>query len=319
MIREETLRFARSKNNHFFDITEKDIISGYHTIPSKKQYWSIRPSLVVPIYLETMSRSRFLEIKKYLHLVNNENLSKSKTAKVDLLYPKLLLNCHQFGIFHKKLSIDESMVPYRGKHPVKQFIRNKPVRFAYKIWFMCGTDVDPYNFKIFECKIWFMCGTDVDPYNFQIYKGKETGPKQEILGSRVVQDMASIIRHEDADKHILYFDNFFTSHQLLDNLGKKNLRATGTVRTNRMMKYPLNILKKDERASLDYRSDGNVLFVQWKDNSVVFIGTNFSSITPLKKVNRWVKGAGKVASDQPNLIADYKTGMGGVDLLAGVM
>ena len=299
MIREETLRYARSKNNHFFDITEKDIISGYHTIPSKKQYWSIRPSLVVPIYLETMSRSRFLEIKKYLHLVNNENLSKSKTAKVGLLYPKLLLNCHQFGIFHKKLSIDESMVPYRGNHPVKQFMRNKPVRFAYKIWFMCGADVDPYN--------------------FQIYKGKETGPKQEVLGSRVVQDMASIIRHEDADKHILYFDNFFTSHQLLDNLGKKNLRATGTVRINRMMKYPLNILKKDERASLDYRSDGNVLFVQWKDNSVVFIGTNFSSITPLKKVNRWVKGAGKVASDQPNLIADYKTGMGGVDLLAGVM
>ena len=82
-----------------------------------------------------------------------------------------------------------------------------------------------------------------------------------------------------------------------------------------MMKFPLNILKKDERASLDYRSDGNILFAQWKDNSVVSIGTNFGSITPLNKVNRWVKGAGKVAVDQPNLIADYNSGMGGVDLL----
>ena len=237
----------RKKYHEFLGIL---IISGYQTIPSEKQYWSTRPSLVAPIYPETMSRSRFLEIKKYLHLANNENLSNNKTAKVDPLYHKLLLNCQQFGIFYKKLSINESMMPYRGKHPIKQFIQNKPM----------------------------ICGTDGCPYNLQIYKGKETGPKLEVLGPRVNEGMASIIRHEDADKHILYFDNFFTSHQLLDNLAKKNLRATGTVRTNRMMKCPLNILKKDQRASLHYRSDGNVLFAQWKDNFVVSIGTKFSSI-----------------------------------------
>ena len=71
-------------------------------------------------------------------------------------------------------------------------------------------------------------------------------------------------------------------------------------------------MEKDKRASLDHRSNGNVLFSQWKDNSVVSIGTNFSRIAPLKKVNRWVKGAGKVDDDQPNLITDYNTGMGGV-------
>ena len=128
----------------------------------------------------------------------------------------------------------------RGKHPIKQFIRNKPVRFGYKIWFMCGTDGYPYN--------------------LQIYKDKETGPKREVSGPRVVEDMASTIRHEDADKHILYIDNFFTSHQLLNNFAKKNLRAIGTVRINRMMKCILNILKKDGRVSLDYISDENVLF-----------------------------------------------------------
>ena len=53
-----------------------------------------------------------------------------------------------------------------------------------------------------------MCGTDGYPYNFQIYKGKETGPKRETLGPRIVEDMARIIRREDANKHVLYFDNF---------------------------------------------------------------------------------------------------------------
>ena len=130
------------------------------------------PSLVVPTYPETMSRSRFLEIKKYLHLANNKNLSNSKTAKVHPLSHKLLLNCKQFGILHKKLSIDKSMVPYRGKHSIKQFIRNRPVRFGYKIWFMCGPDGYPYN--------------------FQIYKGEETGPKRETLDPRMLINISFI-------------------------------------------------------------------------------------------------------------------------------
>ena len=52
----------------------------------------------------------------------------------------------------------------------------------------------------------------------------------------VVEDMASMIRPEDADKHILYFGNFVTSCQLLDN------------------------------------PSVNVLFTQWKNNSVISIG-----------------------------------------------
>ena len=95
------------------------------------------------------------------------------------------------------------MVPYRGKHPIKQFILNKHMRFRYKIWFICGTDGYPYN--------------------FQMYKGKEIGPKWEALGPRVVEDMASIIRHGDANEHILYFDNFVTSHQLRENLDQSNI------------------------------------------------------------------------------------------------
>ena len=194
-----------------FDIMEKDftnflcilIIGAYHTIPSEKQNWSTRPSLVAPIFPETMSRSRFLEIKKYLNLANNENLPNSKTAKVNPHYHKWLLNWQQFGNFHKKLLIDESMVPYREKHPIKQFIQNKHMRFGYKIWFICSTDGYPYN--------------------FQMYKGKEIGPKWEALGPRVVEDMASIIRHRDANEHILCFDNFFTSHQLLENVDQPNV------------------------------------------------------------------------------------------------
>ena len=109
-------------------------------------------------------------------------------------------------------------------------------------------------------------------------------------------------------------DNFFTSYSLLGDLAGRNLRAIGTVRSNRTESCFFGVRKKDECASYDYKSDATVHFVQWKDNSIVTIGTNFSKVTPVDKVSRWVKGKGKVSVDQTKVISEYNKGMGGVDL-----
>ena len=109
------------------------MISGYHTLPGEKNYWSTKPSLSDPIFSQVMSHSRFQEMKRYFYLADNQNLTESKTAKVNPIYDQLLKNCLQFGIFDKLLSIDESMVPYRGHFSIKQYIRNKPIRFEYKL------------------------------------------------------------------------------------------------------------------------------------------------------------------------------------------
>ena len=52
-------------------------------------------------------------------------------------------------MFHKNLSIDKSMVPYRGLHSAKQYIKGKPVKFGYKLWMLCSSDGYPYNFEIY--------------------------------------------------------------------------------------------------------------------------------------------------------------------------
>ena len=87
---------------------------------------------------------------------------------------------------------------------------------------------------------------------------------------------------------IMYFnfDNFFTSYSFLRDLAGRNLRAIGTVRSNRTESCFFGVTKKDECASYDYKSDVTVQFVQWKDNSIVTIGTNFSKVTPVDKVSR---------------------------------
>ena len=125
---------------------------------------------------------------------------------------------------------------------------------------------------------------------------------------------------EDPKNHCLFFDNFFTSRPLLSELKSKGMRATGTVRENRMEKCPLKTHKelvKEGRGAYDARFDreSEVLAVRWFDNKSVNMLTNYDSVHPLRKTQRFNKSAGgKVDVSQPRLFNTYNDGMGGVDL-----
>ena len=49
-----------------------------------------------------------------------------------LLHDRFLSFGSPFG--STNLSIDESMIPYYGQNPTKEFIRGKPIRWGYKAW-----------------------------------------------------------------------------------------------------------------------------------------------------------------------------------------
>ncbi|XP_046806455.1 piggyBac transposable element-derived protein 3-like [Lucilia cuprina] len=116
------------------------LLSGYHTLPSVPDYWSSKPSLGIPMVKQTMSRSTFLHIKSFIHFANNNNLDNSdKMAKLRPLFDILNRKFLQFGVWDEKLSIDEQMVPYFGRHSCKMFIRGKPIRFGYKFWCLCSS------------------------------------------------------------------------------------------------------------------------------------------------------------------------------------
>ena len=38
-------------------------------------------------------------------------------------------------------SVDETMIPYYGRHSTKQFIRGKPIRFGYKVCHCCKPNI----------------------------------------------------------------------------------------------------------------------------------------------------------------------------------
>ena len=136
---EQTQRYAtRDKGNHNFYLTRSDIyqfignilFSGYHKVSKEGEYWSSQIDLHVPFIANAMTRNRSLQIKKYLRVADNRNLVEgSKVAKIKPLYNAFNVALKQFGILHGRLSIDELMVPYKGLHSIRQYVKSKPIKF----------------------------------------------------------------------------------------------------------------------------------------------------------------------------------------------
>ena len=144
----------RDQSNPHFMVSTKEMWSflgvllrtGYHSLPEEHHYWSTLPDLGVLAVYNTISRNRYHGIKRYLHFSDNQRLTEGdKIIKISPLYNLLNCNLFQFGIFHEVLSVDESMVPYFGRHSAKIFIKGKPIRFGYKVWCLCGSDSYPYH------------------------------------------------------------------------------------------------------------------------------------------------------------------------------
>lgn len=222
MIADFSNLYASQNNRHNFTVRAKElkiffgilILSGYHKLPRERMYWSLDEDIGVSTVSNAMSRNRFREIKRNLHLVDNNDAPNTtdKMFKVRKLADILMRKFNQWNTFHENISIDESMIRYYGHHSAKQFIRGKPVRFANKNW--VAASASGY------------C------YSFDIYCGKSVISSTEPLGTRVVKMLLNKMTIDPANHKVL-FNNFFTSYDLLNDLRQLGYRATGTTRENR--------------------------------------------------------------------------------------
>lgn len=115
-------------------------------------------------------------------------------------------------------------------------------------------------------------------------------------------------------------DNLFTSMDLLDHMGDRQLGVTGTMRQNRLNSIPL--LSKKQASKELKRGDSMAVYsmdstiVLWMDNQAVYMASNVDAVEPLKTCQRYSKKEKKyVPLPQPNLNQKYNQAMGGVDLL----
>lgn len=111
------------------------VLSGYVTVPRRRMYWELRKDSHNDLVSGSLSRDRFEYIMQNLHCVNNDELDKhDRFAKVRPLFSKLNEKFQMFAPHYETHSVDESMIPYFGRHGLKQFIKGKPIRYGFKIW-----------------------------------------------------------------------------------------------------------------------------------------------------------------------------------------
>lgn len=311
LIIEESEIYAKQKNTINFSLSLEELkrfigillLSGYHKLPQEDMYWEQAPDTGVSIVFNSMSRNRFREIKRYLHLNDNSKLDKNdKFYKLRKFFDILQINFTKFGIFYSKLSIDEMMVRYYGRHPTKMYMHGKPIKFGYKIWCLCSSNGYLYSFE---------------PYG-----GKSNNENEGPLGSRVVKNLIKVIPSDTMEDHEVFFDNFFTGHELLIDLQSMKLKATGTVRENRTKQCPLMTCKEMEKTQnrgyfeTQFDKTGEVLMVRWKDNKTVTMASNYSDVLPVGNVKRFSRKDKKhISLPIPRVFNEYNKYMGGVDLL----
>ena len=123
-------------------------------------------------------------------------------------------------------------------------------------------------------------------------QGKTKESNDDPLGTRVVNSALEVCK--EPKKHV-FFDTFFTSYKLVNELNTVGFSATGTMRENRSMKFPvMNVaeVKEKECGFYDYRSSGNISLVRWNDNSVVTLCGSAIGVHPIRNVKRRVRGKG---------------------------
>ena len=108
------------------------------------------------------------------------------------------------------------MVRCYGKHYLKQFIKGKPIRFGFKQW-------------VINCTKTGCC------FNKNLYEVGEF-PAGGLGAFEIVKNIKLV---EIPSNHSFYFDNFFTSFELLKTLAEQEVCAFRTIRLSRLKKFPL--------------------------------------------------------------------------------
>lgn len=187
-----------------------------------EEYWSTGV-LGMLEFRKLMSINRFLLIIRFLHFVDNYELdmtihgSERKTAKIKPVVQHCNEKFRQLYTPQRHLSLDESLLLWKGRLSWVQCIRTKAARFGIKTYELCEAE-SGYLLKLY------------------IYTGKDSGASETIHGftgptAKVVLRLAEDYLNKG---HCLVMDNFYNSVALTHFLKRNRTDSFGTLNRRRV-------------------------------------------------------------------------------------
>lgn len=270
---------------------------GVKHLPSYRDFWSTSKMLHDSYISALMPVKRFSWLLSNLHTNDNALQPRKGEPNFDKLYKlqpfltKLQENFSKCFKLSKNVAIDESMIRYKGRSTLKQYMPKKPIKRGYKVWMLA--DESGY------------CG------KFQIYTGKRGDNAEKNLGARVVKDLCKGL---EGKGHNVYFDNYFTSVPLLSELQRDEIYACGTVNSNRKH-LPIFLADKElQRGDFDFSvSNGGLTAIKWKDKRSVYLLSNYHDPKVTSQVKRKKRDGTSESVPCPQVLIDYNKHMNAVD------
>ncbi|XP_018564371.1 piggyBac transposable element-derived protein 4-like [Anoplophora glabripennis] len=285
----------KGEMKRFFSII---ICMGLVKVPNINLYWSKNSSNHNQFIPSVMPRDRFLSLLRYLHFNNNDGLLESD----DRLYrirPLLdMINARFMTVMTpgRDVVIDESMVPWRGRLGMRQYIKNKRHKYGVKLYKLCTVTGFTYNVRV--------------------YCGKEDSIGNKDHSHKVVLKLMSGLLDSG---RTLYADNFYSGIPLVKELLDRQSLYCGTLRKNRRG-LPREItnkkLKKNEICGLENQHD--IKIIQWQDKrSVLMLSSKPEHSVTLCKTGKKTRPNknGEPGKDilKPKVVLDYNNAKKGVD------
>jgi len=257
------------------------LLMGIVRLPDMKGHWkkNVFYQTFIP---KIMGNNEFELIHRFFHLPE-ENNPRNKLNLISLTLEYLQNKWNNLYKPLQSLTLDETIIPFKGRTYLKQYEPKKPYKWGIKA-FALAEAISGYMLK------------------FKIYEGKNT-----IKAKDAVINLLQDFRNKN---HLVYFDSYYSSTSLLIKLAKKNIWGTCTIIENRKG------LPRHEYISNKNMNDGDtqefhynkqLLNLRWKDKKVVNIITTVHSNLSTKIKTKYDTKL------KPIAIQEYNSNYHGVD------
>ncbi|CAJ0946462.1 unnamed protein product [Ranitomeya imitator] len=167
-------------------------------------------------HYKAMSVDRYEKIRRHIRFDDKRTralrFETDKLAPISYIWNIFIKNCTKLYNPSTKVTVDEQLVPFRGRCKFIQYMPSKPAKYGIKIFWM----YDSANYY---------------GINGAISCGKEVGaPVQKDLGSEIVKTLAVPIFNSGRN---ITMDNYFTNVELGNFLLQKAITLVGTIKPNR--------------------------------------------------------------------------------------
>lgn len=247
-----------------------------------------------PIFRAAMSLKKFQVINQCIRFDDKETRTftqdgnnRDKLRPIRDVFDRWVQRSRALYVPGKCVTVDEQLLPFRGRCPFIQYIPSKPAKYGIKIWIVCDS-------KTFYA------------YNLEAYVGRDrNNSAMANTGAMIVLRLTDGLNGRNVT-----CDNFFTSHSLATELKKRQMTLVGTIRKNRKELPPVLIDMKRKPAEysefvFDHKLRGTLVSYVPKKNRFV---TLLSTYHTKKQISEGDK-------KKPDIIKFYNSTKGAVDTL----